>query len=236
MSRRPVSLLMAACLVLPGFASAAEGGELTPEKVAQIRRDEAAAMKKVSAEFGDRKSSEMSNEERGQQAAKQAGATASVLEKHGVSAKEYERFAAKMGREGNERAAAENQRLETQEKSAKQAAAKPAEEKEVTIQAGFSNANPVELESLEGDAPVVEIGIPVEDEDGEDGDDEAMEAGGAGGGGAVGAEAAADTNNIPVQIGTDESVKPAKKAPHRSNTETKKAKKKYSRKKSSNAD
>ena len=245
MSRRSVSLLMAAWLTLPGIASADEGDELTPEKVAQIRRDEAAAMKKVSAEFGDRKPSEMSNEERGQQARMQASATASVLEKHGVSAKEYERFSARMGREGNERAAAEAQRLEAQEK-AKQAAAsaaKPAEEKEVTIQAGFDDDNPVELESVDGDTPTVEIGIPVEDENAEAAANaegagaEAAEAGAVSEGGAgVATEAVAEANDVPVQIGTDTgSAKPAKKATRRATSETKKTKKKFSRKKSPRA-
>lgn len=218
---RPISLLMAALLVLPGVAGADEGGELTPEKVAHIRRDEAAAMKKVDDEFGNRKPSEMSNEERGQAIQKQSAATTSVLEKHGVSAKEYDRFTARMGREGNERAKAEGQRLEEQAKASKPAAAKPTEEKEVSIQNGFDNDNPVELESSEGDNPEVQIGIPVE---GEEGGEE---------GGAVGAQAAAaGEDQVPVEIMGGGDDPPAKKAARRPSSQTTKVKKK-ARKKSS---
>ncbi|NVJ22866.1 hypothetical protein HUW62_16725 [Myxococcus sp. AM011] len=218
---RPISLLMAALLVLPGVAGADEGGELTPEKVAHIRRDEAAAMKKVDDEYGNRKPSEMSNEERGQATRKQSAATTSVLEKHGVTAKEYDRFTARMGREGNERAKAEGQRLEEQAKASKPAAAKPTEEKEVSIQNGFDNDNPVELESNEGDNPEVQIGIPVE---GEEGGEE---------GGAVGAQAAAaGEDQVPVEIMGGGDDQPAKKAARRPSSQTTKVKKK-ARKKSS---
>lgn len=218
---RPICMLMAALLVLPGVAGADEGGELTPEKVAHIRRDEAAAMKKVDDEFGNRKPSEMSNEERGQAIQKQSAATTEVLEKHGVTAKEYDRFTAKMGREGNERAKAEGQRLEEKAKASKQAAAKPAEEKEVSIQNGFDNDNPVELESNEGDNPEVQIGIPVE---GEEGGEE---------GGAVGAQAATGEGQVPVEIigGGDDA--PAKKAVRRPSSQKTTKVKKKARKKTS---
>lgn len=234
---RPISMLMAALLVLPGIAGADEGGELTPEKVAHIRRDEATAMKKVDDEFGNRKSSEMSNEERGQAIQKQSAATSSVLEKHGVTAKEYDRFTAKMGPEGNERAKAEGQRLEEQAKSAKQAAAKPAEEKEVTIQQGFSNDNPVELESTEGDNPVVEIGIPVEDEEGAEGGAGAGGGEGANAEGAVAAQAAAaNEDQVPVEIMGGGDDKPSKKAARRASSQTPKVKKKAAKKRRSSND
>lgn len=223
---RPISMLMAALLVLPGVAGADEGGELTPEKVAHIRRDEAAAMKKVDEEFGNRKPSEMSNEERGQAIQKQSAATTAVLEKHGVTAKEYDRFTARMGREGNERAKAEGQRLEEQAKASKAAATKPAEEKEVSIQRGFDNDNPVELESNGGDNPEVEIGIPVE---GEEGGEEAN-AEGAG----VGAQAAgAGEDQVPVEVMSGGDDQATKKAARRASSPTTKVKKKARKKASS---
>ncbi|WP_338865332.1 hypothetical protein [Myxococcus stipitatus] len=244
---RPISMLVAALLVLPGVAGADEGGELTPEKVAHIRQDEADALQKVDDEFGNRKSSEMSNEERGQAIRKNSAATAAVLEKHGVTAKEYERYTARMGQEGNERAKAEGQRLSEQAKAAKAqqaATAKAAEEKEVPIQQGFDDENPVELESLDGDAPVVEIGIPVEDSEA------GAAEGGTGGGSAagmtedaeasVGAQAAAASDNeVPVEIMSDTEVaKPAAAAKHtrKASAKAAKVKKKVSKRKSSRED
>lgn len=152
-------LVVASCLALPGLARAEEDAELTPEKVAAIRRDEQQAEAKVNAEFGNRKPSEMSNEERSQAIGKQESASASVLEKHGVSAKEYARYTARMTPEDNERAKAEEKRLEAE---ARQPAQKPAEDGEVPIQQGFSDEDPVELETPEGAEPVVEVGVPAE--------------------------------------------------------------------------
>jgi hypothetical protein len=187
MSTRLSLLLAASWLVLPGRARAQDGAELTPEKVAQIRRDESQAISKVDAEFGNRKSSELSSEERGQVIDKQQAAAAAVLEKHGVSAKEYARYEARMGPEDNARAKAEEKRLEeAQAQAAKQPA--PTGEKaaeDVPVQQGFSEEAPVELESSEeGGEPVVEMGMP----------------------------GAAEAGDMPVEVGGAQEEKPAKRA------------------------
>jgi len=161
MPNRTPLLLLASWLALPGLARAQDGAELTPEKVAEIRRDETQAAAKVEAEFGNRKPSEMSSAERSEAIKKQQAASALVLEKHGVSAKEYARYEARMGPEGNARAKAEEKRLEAQAKAAKQA--EPTGEKQaedVAVVNGFSNEDPVELEAAEGAEPVVDVGIP----------------------------------------------------------------------------
>ncbi len=157
-------LVVASCLALPGLARAQEDAELTPEKVAAIRRDEQQALSKVDAEYGNRKPSEMSQEERREAIQKQAAATASAMEKHGVSAKDYARYTARMTPEDNARAKAEEKRLEAQAAQAAAAAKKPAEEEEVPIQQGFSEEDPVELEAEEGAEPVVDVGVPREAE------------------------------------------------------------------------
>ncbi|MCP3145158.1 hypothetical protein [Pyxidicoccus xibeiensis] len=164
MTTRLPLLLAASWLVLPGLARAAQDAELSPEKVAQIRRDESQALSKVNDEFGNRKPSEMSNEERGEAVDKQQAASAAVLEKHGVSAKDYARYEARMTPEDNARAKAEEQRL--QEQAAQ--AAKPPEPpaalapEDIPVQEGFSNENPVELETVEGAGPIVDVGLPGE--------------------------------------------------------------------------
>jgi hypothetical protein len=160
--RTPLRLLVvASCLALPGLARAQEDAELTPEKVAAIRRDEQQAMSKVDAEYGNRKPSEMSQEERREAIQKQEAASASAMEKHGVSAKDYARYTARMTPEDNARAKAEEKRLEAQAAQAA-AAKKPAEEEEVHVQQGFSDKDPVELEAEEGAEPVVDVGVPGE--------------------------------------------------------------------------
>ncbi|WP_241759234.1 hypothetical protein [Pyxidicoccus parkwayensis] len=188
MPTRPTLFLLASWLVLPGLAGAQESTDLTPEKVAEIRRDDAQAQAKVNEEFGNRKPSELSNEERTQAIDKQQAASAAVLEKHGVSAKEYARYEARMGPEGNARAKAEQQRLEAQAQAAKQPPA-PTEEKaaeDVPVQLGFSEQDPVELEATEDAEPIVELGVP--------------------GGGEEGGDA------VPVEVGAvQEEAKPAKK-------------------------
>ncbi|NVJ08249.1 hypothetical protein HUW63_23780 [Myxococcus sp. AM001] len=159
MSPRSALLLVASWLVIPGQALAADGAELTPEKVAEIRRDEAQALSQVDAEYGNRKSSEMSTAERREAIDKQQAASASVLEKHGVSAKDYARFEARMSPADNARAKAEEQRLAEAAKAAKQPAPAAAPE-EVHIQQGFSDEDPVELEATEGAEPSIDVGVP----------------------------------------------------------------------------
>lgn len=156
-------LLAVSWLVLPGAARAQEDAELTPEKVAQIRREESQALTKVDSEYGNRKLWELSSEERAQIIAKQEAASASVLEKHGVSAKEYARYEARMRPEDNARAQAEEERLEALAKAAQQQQQQETGEKsaeDVPIQLGISDEDPVELEVAKGAEPVIDVGIP----------------------------------------------------------------------------
>ncbi|WP_224249303.1 hypothetical protein [Hyalangium gracile] len=169
MSRRTSVLLVASWLAVPGLAVAQEA--LTPEKIAEIRRDEQAAKAKVDAAYGNRKPSEMSNEERGQAAKEQQAAGLAVLEKHGVSDKEYSRHVAQMDREEREAVAQAEKQLEARDKAAREAReAKEAERRrkeeqgldpdEIPIQRGFSDENPVVLESTEEAGVEVEEGLP----------------------------------------------------------------------------
>ncbi|MDY7233204.1 hypothetical protein [Hyalangium rubrum] len=166
MSRRTSVLLLASWLTVPGLALAqeAEEQELTPEKIAAIRRDEQKAKDKVNEAYGNRKSSEMSTDERRQVIQEQQQAGQKVMEKHGVSDKEYSRHVARMGREETEAVARAEKALEAKEKAAREAEQKKKAEKElpeeVPIQQGISDENPVELEASEDAASVVEQGLP----------------------------------------------------------------------------
>ncbi|NOK36357.1 hypothetical protein HMI49_24430 [Corallococcus exercitus] len=153
-----LSLMLAASSLVLAAPALAEDDGLTPEKVAAIQRDEAAAQAKVNADYGNRKPSEMSNAERGQAIRDQQKEAAKVMEKHGVSAKEFATFTARMTPEDNQRAANEAKRLDDKAKAEKEAEAKKRKgDGEVHIQQGFSDADPVELESEEGAEPSVDV-------------------------------------------------------------------------------
>ncbi|CAM3666181.1 MULTISPECIES: hypothetical protein [Corallococcus] len=159
-----LSLLLAASSLLLATPVLAEDEGLSPEKVAAIRRDEAAAQTKVEATYGNRKPSEMSNAERGQSIRDQQAEAAKVMEKHGISAKEYAGYTARMSPEDNARAANEDKRLEDKAKADQEAEEKKraAGDQEVHIQQGFSDAEPVELESAEGAEVSVDVDANLE--------------------------------------------------------------------------
>ncbi|NRD63580.1 hypothetical protein HRD49_17655 [Corallococcus exiguus] len=157
MTTRLSLMLAASSLVLATPALAEEEG-LTPEKVAAIQRDEFAAQAKVNEEHGNRKPSEMSNAERGQAIRDQQKESAKVMEKHGVSAKEFASFTARMKPEDNQRVANEAKRLDDKAKAEKEAEAKKRKgDGEVHIQQGFSDSDPVEMESADGAEPSVDV-------------------------------------------------------------------------------
>jgi hypothetical protein len=154
-------LLVASWLAVPGLAVAED---LPPEKIAAIQRDERAAQARVSAAHGNRKPSELSNEERRQLIQEQQAAGQEVLKKHGVSDKDYSRQVTQLGREELAAVAQAEKKLEAEEQAAREAAAeKPPEAREpeeIPIQLGISDNNPVELESTKEAEPMVEQGLP----------------------------------------------------------------------------
>ena len=157
MSRRLPIVLLSTWLAWPGLALAEE---LTPEQVASIRRDEKAAMERVNEAHGNKKSSELSTDERRQMIQEQQAAIDGVMEKHGVSRKDYARQTARMGPKQNEAVDAAEKELVAKEKAAEAAKTQPKEAEEVQVQQGFSDANPVMLEEEAGATPIVEEGLP----------------------------------------------------------------------------
>ena len=159
MSRRLSVLLLSTWLITPNLALA---GELTPEQLARIRRAEKAAVDKVNAAHGNKKSSELSAAERREMIREQQEAVQKVMDEHGVTAKDYARQSARMGPKQNEQVAAAEKALEEKEKAA--GAAKDKEPGEIQVQEGFSEENPVMLEEEKGAPPVVEHGLPAGEE------------------------------------------------------------------------
>jgi len=162
MSRRLSVLLLSTWLITPNLALA---GKLTPEQLARIRRAEKAAVDKVNAAHGNKKSSELSAAERREMIREQQEAVQKVMDEHGVTAKDYARQSARMGPKQNAQVAAAEKALEEKEKAA--GAANPPQDKEpgeIQVQEGFSEENPVMLEQEEGAPPVVEHGLPAGEE------------------------------------------------------------------------
>jgi hypothetical protein len=136
---------------------------LTPEKSASIAREQAKAQAEVSAKYGNKKSSELSQDERRQMIKDQAAADRQVLEKNGVSAKEWARESMRKDREQF----AQQKQLEkdqAEKEKAAEAAKKAGKDapKEVHVRKGFSDENPVTLEEKPGEEGKVAIeqGLP----------------------------------------------------------------------------
>jgi hypothetical protein len=171
-------LLVASWLAVPGLALAEEE-ELTPQKMAEIHHDNQAARAKVDKSYGNRKPSEMTNEERAQATKDQQEASRSVLEKHGVSDKDYSRREATLSPDERSAMKQAEKKIEADEKAAKEAKEEEARKKatddeakdpsDIPVQRGFNDENPV---VLEGDESVVDVeqGLPA-DEAGAEGAD-----------------------------------------------------------------
>lgn len=160
MSRRLSTLLFSLWLAIPGLA---RGGDLTPEQVARIRRDQKAAVDKVNAAHGNKKSSEMSTSERRQVIQEQQEAVRKVMEQNGVSDKDYSRQVARMGPKQNAEVEAAAKNLEEKDKAAaaaKTEAGGAQEPGEIQVQKGFGDEKPLTVEEQEGAPPTVETGLP----------------------------------------------------------------------------
>jgi hypothetical protein len=163
MIRHLLHLLLTTSLTLPGLALA---GELSPEQLASIRRDEQAALDRVNTAHGDKKSSEMDNAERRRLIEDQRQAVREVMEKHGVSEKDYARQVARMGPKGNARVEEALRALEEKEREKAAREQKKAEDApDISIQQGFSDKDPVEVDAVEGAPPVVEQDPSVDEQD-----------------------------------------------------------------------
>ncbi len=138
--------------------------DLNPEKAAKIQKDRDTAMAEIAKKYGNKKSSELSQDERREMIREQRAAENSVLEKNNVDPKEYARYEARMSL--SDRAATKDARAALDKKDADDKKAAEAKQQqgngEVQVQRGFSDSNPVTLEenSNTGGAPIVEKGLP----------------------------------------------------------------------------
>ena len=138
---------------------------IAPEKSAVIVREQQKAQAEVAAKYGNKKSSELSREERAQMTKDLSAAEKAVLDKNGVDAKQWARESMKKDRSEYAEGKQLVKDLEEKEKAAeakKQADAQAP--KEIEVQRGVSEENPVTLDekpNADGTVPV-EKGLPPE--------------------------------------------------------------------------
>jgi hypothetical protein len=149
---RPAALLVA-FLSLPAFASG-----MTPSERAKIQREQQEAQDAVAKKYGNRKLSEMSNAERSAMAREQAEAQQKVLDRNGVTQKDWAVSSMRMGRAEKAETEAAARALEADAKRKQKGG--PAAGKgngEIQIQRGFGNDKPAVLEDKGGGEPEIEI-------------------------------------------------------------------------------
>jgi hypothetical protein len=137
-------------------------GQFDAERLATIEREQAREAAAVTARYGNKKSTELTREERAQMIRDLNAAETKVLEKYGVSQREWARSSINRSRDQAEavKQAARAQEAREKADAEKAAAAKKDEGREIVVQKGFSDESPVVLEEKEGAQPVVEQGLP----------------------------------------------------------------------------
>lgn len=134
---------------------------VSPAQVASIEHDQAKANAELALKHGNKKPNELSLDERRQLIREQAEAEKKILEKHGVSSKEWAMGQQRQSRDERDQVKAARDALAAKDKAEAENAAKPKEEQSIRVQRGFSDENPVVLEEKEG--PVaVERELPAE--------------------------------------------------------------------------
>ncbi|MDX2013527.1 MAG: hypothetical protein SFW67_25265 [Myxococcaceae bacterium] len=137
-------------------------GQFDAERLASIEREQAKETAAVQAKYGNKKSTELSREERAQMIRDLNAAEAKVLDKYGLSQREWARAQINRTREQADAVKQASKEQEAREKAAAEQAAKAQKDegREVVVQKGFSDESPVVLEEKEGAQAVVEQGLP----------------------------------------------------------------------------
>lgn len=134
---------------------------MEPEKAAAIERAQAKAQAEVAAKYGNKKSSELSQDERRQMVKDQADADRAVLEKLGVDAKQWARESLRRDRDQYAKNKALVKEQDGKEKAEEERKKAAATKKDVEVQRGINEDNPVTLDEKAAEGQVgVEQGLP----------------------------------------------------------------------------
>lgn len=153
---------MTSSALLVAFALSFAPDDFDAERAATIEREQAKETAAVAEKYGKKKSTELSRDERAAMIRDQQAAEKKVLDKYGVSQKEWARAQMNRTRDQAGQVREANKALEAKEKAAaeKEKAEKAGGPNEIVIQKGISEDNPVTLEESENATPVVEQGLP----------------------------------------------------------------------------
>lgn len=112
------------------------GDDITPEKRAQLQRDQAKAAAAVEKKYGNKKPNELSADERRSLTRERAEAEKEVLDKAGVDSKEFARSGARQSREDRASTEAAAKELDAKEAAAAKGDGKKAAggKKEIVIE------------------------------------------------------------------------------------------------------
>lgn len=142
------------------FGAASANG-VPADQAAAIALDQKAAQAEVQKKYGNKKPSELSNDERSQMIREQAAAEQKVLDKYGVDAKTWARQQmAQSPQEAAAQKAREQALADQRQKDAEAKAKEQAGDQEIQVQRGFSDGNPVTMEEKKVDGVSVEEGLP----------------------------------------------------------------------------
>ena len=130
------------------LAALVTAGDLSLDETAQITVEQEQARAEVVKKYGSKPNSELSQAERREMTKDLAEAQQKVLDKHGVDAKSFERQALKRSRDEYAQQQATAKKLRDDAKNPKDQPGKKAP-KDVTIQRGVSDENPVTVEENE---------------------------------------------------------------------------------------
>jgi hypothetical protein len=158
--------LIALALLLGGVARA--GDPLSPKELAAVDRELGKQIREVEKKYGNKKTSELTPEERRGYSRDRAAAEQKVLEKHGVDPRTYGHRIGRLSRTERDEVQAAAEELEAKEKAEEKKGVASKESaagaQEVRIQRGFNENAPVTL----NEAPakpgevVAENGIPAD--------------------------------------------------------------------------
>ncbi len=143
--------------------------DLNPAMAAQIEHEQQKKFDEIDRKHGNKLPSEMSQDERRDIIHERAAAEEEVFEKHKVDRKDYTQYITKMGLD--DRAAMKDAAKRLDEKDAEEKVKKesddsaPKDPKDIPVQHGFNDQNPVTLEEKKNKGEVtVEHGLPPEAE------------------------------------------------------------------------
>lgn len=156
----PALRLLPLLILLAG--AGARAAEIPAQTLAEIRVELADALKKIDDAHGQKRPGELTNEQRRAVITAQAEAQQRILDRHGVTLKDYVVVTTRMTPEAREKvAAAERQIREKRAQTSTESS--PAIEEEVEVQRGITDETPVILEQAPNAPIPVEFGTPAED-------------------------------------------------------------------------